>query len=227
MKLKTNRLIQTASFLFLFCLLSIASFGQTKQTALNKIYLQIGAGSCSHKGMVGEFDVQAAFKNNWIASFSYHNLEMDDKNVPSDYDPGEATFLFIPLGGSMPTIEMNTYSLTAGKYTKTGKNTWLSAEGGISLVKGEKINYTRNTGDLSAWSLIIISGRPSNYITTVENKTTMGGMLKANFNWAFASFAGLGAGVFANVNSIQSAVGYEVKLSLGWMNRTKKVTTRK
>ncbi len=50
----------------------------------------------------------------------------------------------------------------------------------------------------------------------------MGAMLKADVNWAFASFAGLGAGVFANFNSIQSLVGFQIKLIVGKMNRDKK-----
>jgi len=47
-------------------------------------------------------------------------------------------------------------------------------------------------------------------------------MLKADFNWAFSSFAGLGGGVFANINSIQSPVGFHIKLIVGKMNREKK-----
>ena len=50
----------------------------------------------------------------------------------------------------------------------------------------------------------------------------MGAMLKADFNWAFASFAGVGAGVFANLNSIQSPVGFQIKLLIGKMNKQKK-----
>jgi len=195
-----------------------ASFGQTKQTAINKIYMQLGMGGCSYKGFSGDIGIQAFFKNNWIASFSCQSLEMDAKNKPADYRPGITTVFFFSFEDN-PTIDMNLYSLTSGKYFKTGKNTWFSTEAGLSYIKGEKLNFTRNTGDLSGWTLIIVGEQPSNYITTVEKKTSFGGMLKADFNWAFASFAGLGAGVFTNLNSIQSTVGFEVKLSIGWMNR--------
>jgi len=201
--------------------INLSSFGQTKETTINKIYLQLGTGPCSYKGFSGEVGIQAVLKNNWIGSFSYNSLTMDPKNVPSDYRPGYTTLLFVSFENS-PTISMDVYSLTTGKYFKTGRNTWFSTEGGLSYVNGEKVNYTRNARDLTGWNLLIIGDEPSNYSTTVEKQTTMGGVLKADFNWAFASIAALGAGFNANVNSIQSTVGFEVKLSLGWMNIKKK-----
>jgi hypothetical protein len=47
-------------------------------------------------------------------------------------------------------------------------------------------------------------------------------MMKSDVNWAFSSFMGLGAGVFANVNSIQSPIGFHIKLLVGNMGREKK-----
>ena len=47
-------------------------------------------------------------------------------------------------------------------------------------------------------------------------------MVQADINWAFASFMGLGAGVYANINSIQSPVGFNMKLLVGKMRREKK-----
>lgn len=201
--------------------INLSSFGQTKETTINKIYLQLGTGACSYKGFSGEVGIQAVFKNNWIGSFSYNSLTMDPKNIPSDYRPGYTILLLIPIENST-TIAMDVYSLTTGKYFKTGRNTWFSTEAGLSYVNGEKVNYTRNTGNLTGWNLLIIGDEPSNYNTTVEKQSTMGGVLKADFNWALASFVALGAGFNANLNSIQSTVGFEVKLSLGWMNVKKK-----
>ena len=201
--------------------INLSSFGQTKETTINKIYLQLGTGACSYKGFSGEVGIQAVFKNNWIGSFSYNSLTMDPKNIPSDYRPGYTILLLIPIENST-TIAMDVYSLTTGKYFKTGRNTWFSTEAGLSYVNGEKVNYTRNTGNLTGWNLLIIGEEPSNYNTTVEKQSTMGGVLKADFNWALASFVALGAGFNANLNSIQSTVGFEVKLSLGWMNVKKK-----
>jgi len=52
-------------------------------------------------------------------------------------------------------------------------------------------------------------------------------MLRADYNWAFLPFMGLGTGVFANFNSIQSPIGLQVKLMLGIMRRQSKVKNRK
>jgi hypothetical protein len=55
----------------------------------------------------------------------------------------------------------------------------------------------------------------------------MGAMLKTDINWAFASFMGLGAGVFANFNSIQSPVGFQLKFIVGDIGREKKNKTNR
>jgi hypothetical protein len=47
-------------------------------------------------------------------------------------------------------------------------------------------------------------------------------MFQGGINWAFASFMGFGAGVYANVNSTQSPVGFNIKLFVGKMGREKK-----
>ena len=110
-----------------------------------------------------------------------------------------------------------------GKYFKGGRNTWFTAEGGLSAVSGKKINFSPNKQGSSTWIFPLIGETPANYVfTEEEKKTTMGAMLKADFNWAFSSFAGLGGGVFANINSIQSPVGFHIKLIVGKMNREKK-----
>lgn len=55
-----------------------------------------------------------------------------------------------------------------------------------------------------------------------EPKTTIGAMLKADFNWAFTPYVGLGAGAFVNISSIQNPIGGQVKLIVGWLNTKKK-----
>ena len=131
---------------------------------------------------------------------------------------------------------MNIYSLTAGKYFPAGRKIWFTTEAGISLVNGEKVIYRpsviRNDNFYDGYNVITdflllfgISNEVSsysNYSTSIENKKTIGGMLRADFNWAFSSFMGLGAGVFANFNSIQSPVGCQLKLTIGLMNRGEK-----
>ena len=109
-----------------------------------------------------------------------------------------------------------------GKYFKGGRNTWFTTEAGLSAVNAKTIKFSSEEGS-SIGIFPILGGRSSNYSFTDDGKkTTMGAMLKADFNWAFASFAGLGGGVFANINSIQSPVGFHIKLIVGKMNRDKK-----
>lgn len=111
---------------------------------------------------------------------------------------------------------MDLISFTAGKFFETGRKTWFTTETGFSIVNGDKMNFT------SQPVVLDIVHYSSNYSVKKEKKTTIGGMLKADFNWAFLPFLGLGAGAFANFNSIQSPVGFQVKIICGWMNRKRK-----
>ena len=186
--------------------------GLTEQPGLRKIYFQAGTGFSSSYGVSLNLGVQAVLKNNWVATISYQPIEMDAKNTPADYEPA-LDFLFTD---PMPTNDMKVFNFTMGKYLATGRKTWFTTEAGLSIVSGQELKFTSKpieTGFLY-WS--------SNYAVQKENKTTIGGVLKADFNWAFLPFAGLGAGVYANVNSIQSPVGFEIKLLIGKMNTKRK-----
>jgi hypothetical protein len=152
-------------------------------------------------------------------TLSHKSLEMRPKNLPSDYQPETGYLFFIPYTYEVIT-NMSLVSLTAGKYFKLGKNVWANTEGGLSYVKGEKVNFDRTQSTSS--SIIIVTTTTSNYNTTKENRSTVGAMFQADVNWAFASFMGLGAGVYANVNSVQSPVGFNVKLLVGKMGSEKK-----
>ena len=186
--------------------------GQAKQSGFKKIYFEAGTGLTSSNGVSFNLGVQAILKNNWVATISYQGIEMDAKNTPADYEPA-FDFLFTD---PMPTNDMKVINFTMGKYFATGRKTWFTTEAGLSIVSGQELKFTSQpieTGFLY-WS--------SNYSVQKENKTTIGGVLKADFNWAFLPFAGLGAGVYANFNSIQSPVGFEIKLLLGKMNTKRK-----
>jgi hypothetical protein len=218
MTIKIKSFIQaTLLLIFIFVCFSIA---QSQNTSPDKIYLQGGVGPASNKGFSGELGAQAVLKNKWVITLSYHSIDMDPKNLPGDYDPGYATIILIPIANKTPSTDLKVLSFTAGKYYKTGRKTWFTTEAGLSLVSGKKMKFAKSNA--SSWTIIIVGEQPSNYTQTEENKTTMGAMLKADFNWAFASFAGLGGGVFGNFNSIQSPIGFQIKVILGKMNREKK-----
>lgn len=211
-------------------LLLISLITATAQTgkSITKCYLQASAGGGSSNSNYSDLSLQAILKNKWSLSLSYQTLDMRPNNIPGDYKPatGEGAILFIPYSytNGVDNINMNLVNLTGGKYFKTGRNTWATTEIGVSLVKGEKVDF--NPVSVRSGSSYYFIGwedyTTSNYETTVANKTTVGATVKADLNWAVASFFGIGAGVFANLNSIQSPVGFHVKLMVGFMGREKR-----
>ena len=214
----TNKTLISRTFL---CIMSLAfiitATGQTK--TINKFYLQGGAGLGTHESGSYDIGIQAIFKNKWSATLSYQELSMSPKNKPADYqgETGYALFLFY---SDEVTAKMNLINLTAGRYFKLGRTTWATTEAGLSYVSGEKVSFQHS--QVTSTNLILFASTSSNYTTTKENKSSVGFMMKTDVNWAFSSFMGLGAGVFANINSIQSPIGFHVKLLVGNMGREKK-----
>jgi len=135
--------------------------------------------------------------------------------LPDDYECG-FTLLLFPVYDEFPYNEMDVFSLTVGKYFETARKTWFTAEAGLSFVNRQKMKFASQPviTEFLYWS--------SNYSVQKENKTGFGAMLKADFNWAVLPYVGLGAGAYANFNSVQSAAGFEVKLLLGWLNTKRK-----
>jgi len=198
----------------LLLLLSFNLQAQTNQSALRKIYLQYGMGPTTYGGLVGEIGVQSVWKNNWTTSISYQDFSLNPKNLPKDYEPDYALFIAM-----YPENNLVSFSLSAGKLFELSRKAWITTEAGISIVKGQEFSFHRQES-----TNIIIAGT-SNYASTETNKSAVGGIIRADFTWAFASFAGLGVSTFANINSIQSPVGAEFKLILGWMNNKHKAKT--
>ena len=223
MKLKLTNLAGYCCIIFLFNCFFTAK-AQTNFTPFTKLYLQGAAGPGSRSGDHTELSLQAVIHNEWSLTISYHDLNMKPKNLPSDYQPETGVALFIPYTDHIK-VNMKLFSVTAGKYFKLGRNTWLTSEAGISLVNGEKASFQKT--ESHNIDLGFFWATSSNYNSSIEKETAVGGMLRADFNWAFCRFMGLGAGVFANFNSIQSPVGCNIKLTLGAMGRQKKIKTRK
>jgi len=215
---RTNKKLVNRIFL---CIMSLAfittATGQTK--TINKFYLQASAGGGTHDAGSYDLGIQTIFKNKWSATLSYHEFDMEPKNLPSDYEPETGYIFFIPFTYTVQT-NMKIVSLTAGRYFKMGRNTWATTEAGLSYVSGEKVSFQHS--EVTSSFLIIAASNSSNYTSTKEKKSTVGFMMQTDVNWAFSSFMGLGAGVFANVNSIQSPIGFHIKLLVGNMGREKK-----
>jgi hypothetical protein len=223
MRQKLKELGPRFSIGIFFCISFLYGIAQTPKP-INKIYIQAGAGVGTYKSSDAGFGLKAIIHNKWSMTLSYKDIEMNPKNLPSDYQPETGYVLFIPYTYEV-TANMSLVSLTAGRYFKLGKNTWASTEGGISYVQGEKVSFER-TQSVSS-TIIIAASTTSNYITAKEDKSTVGAMFQADINWAFASFIGLGAGVYTNINSVQSPLGFNLKLLIGKMGRLKKHNSRK
>ncbi|MEO7923246.1 MAG: hypothetical protein ABIR30_06165 [Chitinophagaceae bacterium] len=216
-----KKIITILSGVIACCALQAQDPSSPTSKPITKIYFQAGAGQVSRGGSQGEMSVQAIIKNKWVTTVSYHTLTMKAKNLPGDYEPGWGWILFIPYTNNEGNIKMDLFNFTAGRYFPAGQNCWFTTEAGISIINGEKASFERAT-DVTPVGFLFGEDHPSNYTVTKERKTAIGGVIRADFNWAFTSFMGAGAGVCANFNSIQSPVGYEIKLIVGRMNRAKK-----
>src|SRR4030095_7148568 len=207
--------------IFLFLYSPFTMMAQKKESAIKKIYLQTGGGGNTINGGNGEIGLQTIFNNKWSATISYHSISMEPKNLPSDYKPGTGTVLFVIPYSDEVTVNMDLFSLTAGKYFKTGKKSWVTTEAGLSIVNGETASFqpTVSTTVDPFGFLFGVTGTTSNYNTTVKSKSSVGAMIRADYNWAFSRYFGLGAGVFANFNSIQSPIGFNLKLTMGLLRK--------
>ena len=203
------------------CIMSLAfittATGQTK--TMNKLYLQAGAGGGTHDAASYDLGIQTIFKNKWSATLSYQGFDMEPKNLPSDYIPETGFILIIPYTYTVQA-NMKIVSITAGRYFKLGRNIWATTEGGLSYVNGEKVSFQRS--DVVDSYFLFGGTTSSNYSSSKESKSTLGVAMRADLNWGFASFMGIGCGAFANINSIQSPIGFQLKLMVGNMGREKK-----
>jgi hypothetical protein len=196
---------------------AMTSFAQSKETTFKKFYMDLGTGFASHNGILAlEFAATAVLNNNWTASISYSLLDMNPKNLPADYESGYTLVILFPVPDAMPSVKLHLVNLNAGKLFALGRKTWVTTQAGLSIGSGQKMTFTAQQVEEHGLHF------SSNYSSTSKSQTAIGGALKADFNWAIIPYLGIGVGAFANVNSVQSAAGGEIKLIFGWLN-TKKV----
>jgi hypothetical protein len=204
-------------------LVAIAFFATTCAEAqsdydFKRFTASFGVGPANRKGIVGSVEAQGVFNNNLVVSLYYHSVSADAKNEPADYQRGSFGTIFGKFADGYYPQNMNIFSATAGKFFRWDRNVWLTTEAGFSFVTGYEHEFTRQPVETDFWGFT-----SSNYKVTRENISGIGGVVKADITCGFASFAGVGFGVFANINSVQSVVGGELKLVLGWMNRERKL----
>ena len=195
---------------------NLESKSQVTEKPLTKLYLELATGPTTNNGTYGALGLQGILKNNWVATVSYQHLDINPKNLPSDYEQGYTLILIFPLPDEMPTANMNMISFTGGKRFGSGRKVWFTTEAGLSVISGDEFSFTKQTVENHDFYTT------SNYQVKKEAKTTIGAMLKADFNWAFTPYVGLGAGAFVNFSSMQTPVGGQIKLIVGWLNTKKK-----
>ena len=199
------------SLLLLLAFVAFAAFSQPEKTAVTKFYGSFGSGATTRDGALATLGLRAILSNNWTYGLSYLNTNMDPKNLPADYRPGVFLLLILPISEGKPSVDMNIFSFTAGRYFPAGKRVWFTTDAGLSVVSGKEFQFWPNADRGGFLDF------PSNYTYTEERKTSVGALLKAEVTWAFLNFGGLSAGAFTNINGIQSPVGYQLKIIVGRM----------
>src|SRR5687768_7115831 len=108
----------------LLIVLSLLAFlgmqAQEKKSEVKRFYLQGGIGIATNNGAYTDLALQAVTSRKFVATLSYTKVDMDAKNIPSDYVPGYVILLFIPLVEN-PGVTTTVVSATVGKEFKTGR----------------------------------------------------------------------------------------------------------
>jgi len=203
-------------FVLISSLATIGLTAQDKPSGITKFYVDGGVGLASQSGVFASLGGTAVLQNNWLASMSFYSIDINPKNLPSDYEPAYDMIFLFAFPDAMPSVKMSMLNFTGGKLFPLGRKAWITAEAGLSVVSGDEFQFTSQKveGDWFHTS--------SNYSTQTTRHTTVGAMLRTDFNWAFTPFLGLSVGGFVNMNSIQSPVGMEFKLIAGMLNTKKK-----
>ncbi|GAO42631.1 hypothetical protein [Flavihumibacter petaseus] len=216
--MKTFHLLLRAAVIFMCFLFYFQPTisAQEQDTVFRKFYGQFGLGPATPGGYNTVLGLTGVFKSNWTAGLTYQNIKYEPKNLPADYKPAYVETMPFMTEERKLYANLNCISFTGGRIFDLGRKFWFTTEAGLSLVFGEELTFTPQqvTGGLFESS--------SNYGVLRDNKTTVGGVLKADAKWAFATFMGLGAGVFTQFNSLQTSAGFQVNLFFGKAWRKKK-----
>lgn len=190
---------------------------------VTKAWVEGSAGSFTSAGSFSKFGFQAILRDKWIASVSHYSASMNIKGTPGDYEPAvSATILLlnIPLSEGKPKQKLHVTQITAGRFIRISRSIFFTGEAGASIIKGDEATFkpqqSITTSDWLGYS------STSNYSTSRESKTAVGGAIEANVLWAFSAVAGIGLGGYANINPIQSHAGIGLKLVIGWMHKGKR-----
>jgi hypothetical protein len=168
-----------------------------------------GGGIC-FKGSIWGLNYTMISSNSWGASCRFYWNIFKSQNVPSDYyDDGARTFA--------PKDYVNTLSLNVLKAFPTRKITSrVSFEAGPALVIYRQAEFELNpyyTPDYPMPGSIYL------YDKSHPRKFTAGGTLMAKYEYLPSHSVGFEFGLFTNINSFQTIVGFEVSLIFGRLRK--------
>ena len=203
---------------FGFFIFPFSVLAQQQEKLIKKVYFDNGL-LAAGKESGGFSSLEFILKNKWSASVSFCGMGLEPKELPDDYEAAWG-LVILPFENNLYN-DLKIISVSAGKYIPAGKKAWFTMEAGPSFIQGQRYRFTRNPDYVPGQAEYAILGfyYPSNYNHVSDKTKTMGALIKADFTWAFASFMGIGIGGVASLNSIQSFGAFQVKLSVGWMNR--------
>lgn len=184
---------------------------QLKNSPLKKIYATGGVGIANRSGNVKTFSVEAAILKNILITVSKLSIKGSPNELPEDYLPaysnsgwGSENYYYGPAD-----VTMDAYTISGGKIFSLSKRFWFSSQLGISYIRADKQEFTKQTPTPVFWYTT------SNYSYTMHKRNLIGGQLKLDLNWAITKFAGIGFEVFSAFNSQQPHKGCNVKLLVG------------
>src|SRR6516162_3557477 len=98
-----------------------AQNAQTSSSPINRFYVDFGGGAASKNGAFATLGATAVIKNKWTASMSYYSVDMNPKNLPSDYDRGYTIVFPFSIPDAMPSVNMKLINFTAGRFFQMGR----------------------------------------------------------------------------------------------------------
>jgi hypothetical protein len=221
-----------ASVILHLLLIASPSNGQTKEKEIRKIYGQAGFGTSALGGYLTDWSILAVFKNNCTVSFSILDIrpKPDKMDVVDEGDSWLRDWVpYVPdtrinqvIGRSVTDCRVTVYSVTGGKCFEWGRSAWVTTEAGVLVVQVEEVTH----------KLVARGGTfypDPNYKPESEKLTGGGVLFKADLNWAFSSFVGMGVGTFLGFNSTGNPAGLagiEIKAIVGRMYRKSKGKAR-
>src|SRR5258706_3374938 len=96
LRIMKSRLTNVASICFVIFLFNcfFTAKAQTNKNRLTKFYLQGAAGASTRSGDNTELSLQGVVNKKWSFTLSYHDLTMQPKNLPADYQAETGVVLF-------------------------------------------------------------------------------------------------------------------------------------